>query len=217
MNDILPALNKLPFFTIEGFKQLVEEQAVEVEYAPVTLYRWMKAGKIIQIKKGVYLTRWFYETYRGEADFAPTISAIIRPQSYVSLAYVLQRHGILTEVTYSVTAVSMKSPRTIENSLGTFSYRYIKPGLYTGYQVHDFHSIPFASASLAKALFDYLYFYPLSQTIKRQDYDLVEDLRLNLDDFTQEEQEEFAGYVSLSRMAKMERILEVLRRTTWRP
>jgi hypothetical protein len=70
----------------------------------------------------------------------------------------------------------------------------------------------------ASTLFDYLYFRSLPKILSH--YNLDEDLRLNLDEFTSEEQEEFAGYV-MSRTnirmggAKMARIMQNLERHVW--
>ena len=46
--------------------------------------------------------------------------------------------------------------------------------------------------------------------------DLAEELRLNLDDFLPADREEFAEYVTSSRMPKMEQILDNFKRTVWR-
>jgi hypothetical protein len=216
-SQIFTHFENIPFFTVEGYKQLLEEESPGARYVATTLYRWMKAGKIVQLKKGVYMTRRFYELHLGDVDFMPAMSTIILPQSYLSLEYVLQRHGILTDVTYPVTAITMKNTRTVENSLGTFAYRHIKPDLYQGFTITEYLRIPFAQASLAKALFDYLYFRPLRRAILTTNYDLAEDLRLNLDELSHQDREEFAGYVLSSRFPKMERILENLKRTIWQP
>jgi hypothetical protein len=70
---------------------------------------------------------------------------------------------------------------------------------------------------LSKALFDYLYFRPLRRAILTTNYDLAEDLRLNLDEFSGQDREEFAGYILASRSPKMDHILENLKRTIWQP
>ena len=189
---ILAPFENLPYFTIEAFRQIAGETIVHDEHARTALHRWAKAGRLIQLKKGLYMHRGFFEQHRREADFSPLVSAILLPQSYLSLEYVLQAVGVLTEVTYPVTAITTKNTRTIINSLGTFVYRHIQPELYLGFQFGEAYGVPIAQASRAKALFDYLYLRPLGSIAKR--YDLAEELRLNLDEFTQAERDEFAGY-----------------------
>lgn len=93
---ILSALEPFPYFTFEAVKQLLGNESAAAGTMQTALYRWMKAGQIIQIKKGVYMTRRFFEQHRTEADFAPMVSAVLMPQSYLSLEYILQRNAILT-------------------------------------------------------------------------------------------------------------------------
>jgi len=79
--------------------------------------------------------RRFYEQHRREAAFSPVVSAILLPQSYLSLEFVLQQRNILTEITYLVAAVTLKNTRLIENSLGTFSYRISAPAFITAFRL----------------------------------------------------------------------------------
>ena len=163
------------------------------------------------------MTRRFFEQHRADVDFASAVSAILIPQSYVSLDYILQRLGILTEVTYPVTSVTIKQTRLIENQMGTFTYRNIKVDLYSGFSISNYLGIPFAQASLAKALFDYLYLMPFTGRVRLARYDLAEDLRLNLYDVSKENRVEFEAYIGASQSRKMELILNNLRKTIWRP
>ena len=218
---ILSAFERLPYFTIEGFRQIAGDNVVDDAHARTALYRWVKAGHLIAIKKGVYMHHRFYEQHRQDAAFSPAVSAILLPQSYLSLEYVLQQHGILTEITYPVTAITIKNTRIITNALGTFVYRHIQPDLYLGFRIAETYGVSFAQASAAKALFDYLYLRPLLADLEPQRYNLAEELRLNLDEFTWEEREEFAGYVFKSETirkggAKMRRILNNLEVHVWR-
>jgi hypothetical protein len=211
---ILSAFEQLPYFTMEGFRQLAGEAITGDQAARMALYRWAKAGYIIPLKRGLYMHRGFFEQHRRETEFSPLVSAILLPQSYLSLEYVLQEHGVLTEVTYPVTAVTLKNTRTILSPLGTFVYRHIRPSLYLGFQISEAFGVPVSQASPAKALFDYLYLRPLASTARR--YDLAEELRLNLDDFSQAERDEFAGYVAASELPKMATILHNLESGVWR-
>jgi len=213
---ILPALDSFPYFTIEAVKQLLGD-----EYAagsiPTALYRWMRTGQVIQLKKGIYMTRRFHDLHATDADFPLAVSAILIPNSYVSLEFILQAGGILTEVTHPVTAVTQKQTRVIQNTLGTFSYRHIRDVLYTGFTFSNYQGIPFARASLAKSLFDHLYFRPFNSTWRSPAHPISEDLRLNLDEFSATDRREFAGYVASSRSAKMSLILNNLEKTVWHP
>jgi hypothetical protein len=218
---ILSAFERLPYFTIEGFRQIAGDDVVDDAHARTALYRWVKAGHLIPLKKGVYMHHRFFEQHRREAAFASAVSAILLPQSYLSLDYVLQQNDILTEITYPVTAITLKNTRTITNALGTFVYRHIQPDLYFGFQIMEAYGVPYAQASAAKALFDYLYLRPLPADLKPKRYNLAEDLRLNLDEFTRDERNEFAGYVLASETlrkggAKMQHVQTNLEGNLWR-
>jgi predicted transcriptional regulator of viral defense system len=215
-SENLFSLESFPYFTIEAVKQLLGDESVAAGTIQTALYRWMKAGQIIQLKKGVYMTRRFFEQHRADADFAPMVSAILIPQSYLSLEYILQRSAILTEMTYPVTAVTLKQTRVFENKLGTFTYRNIKADLYQGFKFSQYMGIPIAQATVAKALFDFLYLRPWKGSRQLADYDLAEDLRLNLEDFSESDQVEFATFVEISNSKKMDQILKNLRKTVWR-
>jgi len=212
---ILESLDQLPYFTIEAVKQLLQETSLDDGSIRTTIYRWVNAGDVVRLKKGVYMTRRFYETHRRDEEFASMISAILIPQSYLSLEYVLQRNGILTDVTYPITAVTLKQTRVFENKLGTFSYRNIKPALYYGFTFSEYSGIPIAEATLAKALFDYLYLRKLPIYSSRERDSLAEKLRLNLDDLAAEDQLALANFVEHSQSRKMERVLKNLKETVW--
>lgn len=214
---MLSSLDSFPYFTIEAVKQLLGNESAAAGTIQTALYRWMKAGQIIQLKKGVYMTRRFYELHRADADFAPIVSAILIPQSYLSLEYILQRNAILTEITYPITAVTLKQTRVFENKLGVFSYRHIKADLYQGFTFSEYLGIPFAQATVAKALFDFLYLRPWKGDRRLPGYDLAEDLRLNLEDFSASDRVEFAAFVEISKSKKMDQILKNLGKTIWRP
>jgi len=215
-STILWPFENLPYFTVEGFLQISGEAVAGASHARVALHRWAKAGHILPLKKGIYMHRRFYERHRQEAAFSLVVSAILLPQSYLSLEYVLQQHSILTEITYPVTAVTPKNTRLITNSLGTFSFRHLRLDLYYGFQFAEAYGVPYAQALLPKALFDYLYLRPMPVSSSYRRFNLAEELRLNLDEFTQTERAEFSGYVVASGGNKMHLILKNLESNVWR-
>ena len=215
--SLLSALESLPYFTIESVKQLMDDGSYSPGSIQTAIYRWTKSGHLLQLKKGVYMTSRFHDLHHAEADFSAAVSAILLPQSYLSLEFVLQRHAILTDVTYPVTAITFKNTRSISNKLGDFVYRHIKTSLFTGFAIRDFHGIPFAIATPAKALFDLFYLQPTISRLKQGEIDLAEEMRLNLDEVTQGERDEFREYIRLSNSKKMQAILRNLEMYIWRP
>ena len=215
-SENLSSLESFPYFTIEAVKQLLGDESVAAGTIQTALYRWMKAGQIIQLKNGVYMTRRFFEQHRADVDFAPMVSAILIPQSYLSLEYILQRSAILTEMTYPVTAATLKQTRVFENKLGIFTYRNIKAELYQGFIFSEYMGIPIAQATVSKALFDFLYLRPWKGSRRLAGYNLAEDLRLNLEDFSENDLVEFETFVEISNSKKMDQVLKNLRKTVWR-
>jgi predicted transcriptional regulator of viral defense system len=213
--DRLKPLEKIPYFTIEGFKQILNADESRTQQIREMLSRWAKKGHVIRLKKGIYMTRRFYELHRDHASFTPAVSAIILPQSYVSLDYVLQRAGVTSDITYPLTAITPKNTRRIINSLGTFSYRHIKLPLYLGFRQEIFFGIMFNQASVAKALFDTFYLRPLPSGLRTHGIHLAEHLRLNLVELSTDVRLEFEEYIDQSKSSKMTFVLENLRRTVW--
>ena len=207
--------SSFPYFTIEGFRQAAGIGIDEEPYSRKVLNRWAKSGDVLRLKNGVYMSREFYYQHKQDLRFTACVSAIIKPQSYVSLETILQRNGVLTEATYPITAVTVKHTRVFENSIGTFTYRSIKPDLFLGFTTFPYYGIAIAEASLAKALFDYLYFRTLSAAVRSNGFDLVEELRLNLSDLVEEERAAFSDLARKSGVRKMIEIDDYFRRTTW--
>ncbi len=213
--DLLHPFERHPYFTIEGFKQATGMESPE--QVRVLLHRWARAGHILQLKKGMYMTRRFYEQHNRVVAFSAAVSAILLPQSYLSLDFVLQQRNILTEATYPVTCVTTKNTRQITNRIGRFWYRHIRDDLYRGYTISEYFGVRYGQASIAKALFDYLYLRPLPAAFRSSRYDLAEELRLNLGEFSTSEQDEFAALVGTSASPKMIDILNNFRRHIWQP
>jgi predicted transcriptional regulator of viral defense system len=211
--DLLTPFERIPYFTIQGFRQAAGME--KPAQARLLLHRWVKAGHLLALKKGLYMTRHFYELHQRDEGLLPAVSAILLPHSYLSLEFVLQRHSLLTEVTYPVTAITPGNTRRVVNELGTFWYRSLHPDLYYGYQVLEYYGLRYAQATSAKALFDYLYLRPLAALARRRDFDLAEELRLNLGELALPERQEFQAHVEASRSRKMAAILDNLQRHAW--
>lgn len=213
--NLLEPFETIPYFTITGFKQILNADESGNQRVREMLSRWVKNGHIIRLKKGIYMTQRFYERHQDHASFRPAVSAIIVPQSYVSLEYILQRAGVLTEVTYPITAITPKNTKKIENSLGTFIYRHIKDPFYKGFHQENFFGVLINQASVAKALFDYIYLRPLPRDLRTHRINYAEELRLNLDGLSSIVRDEFDDYVESSNSPKMSFIRKNLRKSIW--
>ena len=207
--NLLYPFENIPYFTIEGFKQ---SSGIETAHTVRTLlHRWVQAGHLLPLKRGVYMTQRFYAQHRQDHDLSAAVSAILLPQSYLSLDYVLQEHNLLTEITYPVTCITPQNTRTITNALGTFWYRNLRADLYKGFTIHEYWGVQFARASVAKALFDFLYLRPIPFRYRSRQFNLAEELRLNLEELEESDWTEFANHVAVSDSPKMREILRYFR------
>jgi hypothetical protein len=66
--SLLSPFENLPYFTIEGFRQIAGEQLSDA-HVRTKLNRWVKTGRLIALKKGVYMHTRFFERRRQEAAF----------------------------------------------------------------------------------------------------------------------------------------------------
>lgn len=213
--DLLHPFENIPYFTMEGFKQMTGMESPE--QVRTLLHRWAKADHILQLKRGVYMTRRFYDLHRADYLFTAAVSAILIPQSYLSLEFILQQHNILTEVTYPITCITTKNTRRIINPIGIFWYRSIRDNLYHGFTITEYLGIRVAQATVAKALFDYLYLRPLPVSYRNIKINLAEELRLNLDELSTNDCQEFSRTVEGSKSRKMMDILNNFRSNIWHP
>ena len=195
MNQVekLKKLENLSYFdknTLQQFMELGDNSL----YANIK--RWIKQGRIIKLKNGLYVTRGYYLSREGRDGYVEFIANKLREPSYLSLEYVLQMYGILTEAVYALTSVTLKSKRSYKNKLGRFGYRNLKPVLFTGFDLCEKDGFQVNIATKAKALFDFLYFkFKPRAVITKQE--LVE-LRLNLGGFSNKDLAEFERYVKKS-------------------
>jgi len=199
MEKILVKLTKLPYFRtshLEAFLPYLKKTSL---YQKIS--RWLKKGEIIELKKGYYVTKEYKEKNISDPNYLFYLANILRYPSYVSSAYILQKYDIPTEITYPITSVTTKTTRIYANSLGNFIYYSISPKLYKGYNRQLFKTEPIYVASLAKALFDYLYFKYAKRKIKADEIILRE--RLNLENFKKNDIKEFKKYCRLANKKKL--------------
>jgi predicted transcriptional regulator of viral defense system len=135
------------------------------------LSRWVKAGKLIQLTKGLYTLA---EPYRKVTPHPFVLANAIKKASYVSLQSALWYYGMIPEHVPTVTSVTTQRPERVETPLGQFAFRHIKKSWFHSYQQIDFGSGQRAFiANPEKALLDLVYLTPGAD-----DYDFLTELRL---------------------------------------
>ena len=133
----------------------------------------------------------------------------MRYPSYVSLEYVLAKKNFIPEAVFTITSVTTKSTRNYSSKFCFFSYRNIKKKLYSGFQLTDFRDKNVRIATLAKALFDFLYFRDQKGDKSLKNYLLIES-RFNWNILGKKDSEEFKEIINFSNSSKMKKICEIL-------
>lgn len=136
----------------------------------VQISRWVKAGKLIQLKRGFYLLA---EAYRKSDICEPYIASILKVPSYISLEKALEYHDLIPEAVTVYTSVTTKRQGRFVSKIGIFDYRHIKRPLFWGYKSVVVNKQTAFIAFPEKALLDLCY---LNGMRISQDY--LEGLRL---------------------------------------
>lgn len=211
MNQVqkLKKLDNLSCFDKSALQQFMELSENSL-YANIK--RWLKQGLIIKLKNGLYVTNNYYLSKEKKEDYVEFIANKLREPSYLSLEYVLQAYGILSEAVYSITSITLKSKNSYTNKLGRFSYRNIKETLFTGFNICEKSDFQIKIATKAKALFDYLYlkFKSIAKITKEE----LISLRLNLEKISKKDLEEFNQYAKKAGIKKylcLTKLIGVLR------
>jgi len=139
------------------------------------LSRWVKAGRIYQLRRGLYALAPPFQKVKPH----PFVVAnhLVRG-SYVSLQSALAHYGLIPEYVPVMTSVTTSRPGRWETPLGHYEFRHIKPAMLFGYQQTDVGDRQSAFiASPEKALLDLIYLEAGADSI-----DYLRELRLqNLD------------------------------------
>lgn len=138
------------------------------------LDRWEKKGYLKKIKQGFYC----FGLQNSNRNFLFYTSNRIYSPSYISLEVALKFYGFIPEEIFQITSVSTKKTVGFQTSVGSFSYRHIKPGLFWGYRLVDFGKQKILVADPEKAVLDYLYLHSNLKT--PADF---EEMRINIDEF----------------------------------
>lgn len=122
------------------------------------LPRWVKSGKLIQLRRSLYVLSTKYQKTRPHPFL---IANRIKRASYVSLQSALEYHGLIPEYVPSVTSICTGRPEEVVTHLGSFIFRHVKKEFFSNYQLIDLGEEQSAFiATPEKALLDLLYLTP---------------------------------------------------------
>ncbi len=122
------------------------------------LSRWQKAGKIFQLRRGLYsLAPPFQKTIPHPFLIANRLA----PGSYVSLQSALAHYGMIPEFVPVTTSVGTGRPAQWETMLGNFVFQHIQVDFFYGTRLLDLGGKQRGFiASPEKALLDLIYLTP---------------------------------------------------------
>jgi len=130
------------------------------------LSRWIHTGRLIQIRKGLYMLS---DTYRKKTPHPFLVANMMKRASYVSLQSALSHYGLIPEYVPYVTSVTTGRPETISSPIGNYIFKHIKTALFHSYKYIELGDGQSAFiASPEKALLDLFYLTPVSDDIHYQ-------------------------------------------------
>ena len=152
--ELLRIVGEEPVFSSSLLKVGEVSQArIEVQLA-----RWVKAGRILSLRRGLYVLA---EPYRKVVPHPFLLANILTRASYVSLQSALSYHGLIPEHVPVVTSVTTGRPGKTQTALGIFMCRHVQHAMFYGFQKALIASDQEAYIALPeKALLDVVYLIP---------------------------------------------------------
>jgi predicted transcriptional regulator of viral defense system len=99
------------------------------------LSRWVKTGRVIQLRRGLYTLA---APYQQTPPHPFLIANSLLPGSYVSLQSALAYYGLIPEYVAQTLSVTTQRPAHWTNALGDFRFQHLAPHLFFGYQQVNF-------------------------------------------------------------------------------
>jgi predicted transcriptional regulator of viral defense system len=126
-DDLLVSAAKQPFFETG----LLLAGAVDPADVRRQLSRWTQAGRVIQLRRGLYTLA---APYQQTPPHPFLIANSLLPGSYVSLQSALAYYGLIPEYAAQILSVTTQRPSRWRNPLGDFRFQHLAPHLFFGYQ-----------------------------------------------------------------------------------
>lgn len=203
----LHLLETLPFFSKASLLTLGD---ISDNTLSQNMKRWVKNGLLIRLKNGLFVTKTYRDRMLSNPGYIELIAGTLLAPSYLSLDYVLQKQGLLTEATYTISSVTLKSSRRFHNDMGTFVYHTVSNPLYFGFEKKTFGKNTYYEARPAKALFDFLYLR--LGALQPTDSSSINELRINWELLPREAFDELGDIIKKSGIKKMAAIYAVIAR-----
>lgn len=151
-NELLNIVGKEPIF----HTGLLLAGEVDPGHIRRQLVRWMKAGKLYQLRRGIYALAPPYQQTRPHPFLVA--NHLIRP-SYISLQSALDYYGLIPEFVQATTCVTTARPKEYDTPLDSYTFRHIKTSRFLGFELEEVsRGQRVYLATPEKALLDLVYF-----------------------------------------------------------
>lgn len=191
--DLVAAVGDEPLFET-GLLLAGDVDAADVRRQ---LSRWVGAGKVVQLRRGLYALAPPYR--KTEPHPYLVANRLVRP-SYVSCQTVLAATGLIPEHVPVTVSVTTGRPGRWSTAFGDYVYRHVKPDLFFGYfAAPGWNGSPLLAASPEKALLDLAYL-----DLGEAALEVLVELRLqNLDRLDLERLQELAEHTGVARLRRV--------------
>lgn len=168
------------------------------------LSRWVKSGKLIQLRRGLYTLS---PEYRKTSPHPFYVANKLVRGSYVSLQSALEYYSLIPEYVPNITSVTTVRPGTYSTPLGFYIYKHVKKSMFFDFTLIDMgESQSVFIARPEKALIDLLYLTSGADSLA-----YLEGLRLqNLDNLNINYLKELAEKTGSKKLKKAVRRLEII-------
>jgi len=155
-DELLEVAGGLPYFTTGFLAGGQDPRKVRLQ-----LNRWVKDGRVIWLRKGVYVLA---APYRKIVIEPFCVANGLKRPSYVSNQSALAWYGLIPEYVPAVTSVTTGRPQTVQTPVGRYLYRHVKKSFFRGYARLDLPGGQAFVATAEKALLDLVYLTPGADT-----------------------------------------------------
>jgi hypothetical protein len=191
--SLVKLLGNQGWFDIASLAQLSGEEGGSLI---VQLHRWMKSGKLISLRRGMYA---FPESFRCDPLNVSRLANELYAPSYLSTYWALGFYGMIPEMVVTYTSVTSRVTRTFTNTFGKFSYRNLKPSAFFGCRSVVMNDQPVMLAEPEKALLDLCHLESGAWTLERMREMRFQQMEL----VNAEKLRDYAGRFSSPRLIKV--------------
>jgi predicted transcriptional regulator of viral defense system len=165
------------------------------------LVEWQQKGYLYRI-----VNRWYTFAPPTTQEDLLIISNRIYAPSYISMQWALSYYRLIPEGVYTITAITSLKTQDFTTTVGTFSYRHVKPSLMFGYRLVTFQGLTYKLAEPEKLVLDYLYLNAEIDSLED-----LEGLRLNVAEMKSLlDQQKLKNYLALFKNKALEKRLNIL-------